>query len=340
MMYKKLSIQDSNVLKGIAILLMLCHHLFYSSDYGFTDIKIHSFNIINTFALMCKVCVAIFVFISGYGLTEKYKGKENINLKKFYWNRFVKLFINYWFIWLIFVPISVLWLGPSFAEQYGGNHIPAKIVLDFIGILNWFDIYPYNPTWWFYSCIIGLYIMYPLFHSIAKKNTLYIVALAIAIYFLPSRLLMCVRLYILTFVCGILYSKYDNMRGSTITPTRWSWCILFITLFICRVKVIDSILYDALIVIVGITTYQYLNINKFIKKSLDFVGRHSMSMFLTHTFIFFIWPVTHNLIYASNNPLIIYITGVASSLVLAVLIDKTRGVLKINKLVFNLRNIM
>lgn len=75
---------------------------------------------------MCKVCVAIFVFISGYGLTEKYKGKENINLKKFYWNRFVKLFINYWFIWLIFVPISVLWLGPSFAEQYGGNHIPAK----------------------------------------------------------------------------------------------------------------------------------------------------------------------------------------------------------------------
>lgn len=63
-------------------------------------------------------------------------------------------------------------------------------------------------------------------------------------------------------------------------------------------------------------------------------------MFLTHTFIFFIWPATHNLVYMTSNPLIIYVTGVASSLVLAVLIDKTRGVLKINKLVFNLRNIL
>lgn len=215
---KQLSIQDSNVLKGIAILMMLFHHLFFSSDYGFKDIEVNGHGIMNTFALMCKVCVAMFVFVSGYGLTEKYKGKEHIDLKKFYWNRIVKLFVNYWFIWLIFVPLSVLWLGPSLQEQYGYSNIISKMVLDLMGIINWFGIYNYNPTWWFYSCIIGLYLLYPLLHVLARTSSLYVIAIGIVIYFLPTGLFMSVRLYVLTFICGMLYSKYDAIRKTALTP--------------------------------------------------------------------------------------------------------------------------
>lgn len=65
----KLSIQDSNVLKGVAILIMLWHHLFLRPEYN--DIVIHGHSIAQEIAIMCKVCVAIFVFVSGYGLTEK-----------------------------------------------------------------------------------------------------------------------------------------------------------------------------------------------------------------------------------------------------------------------------
>ena len=65
----KLTVQDSNVLKGIAILIMLWHHLFLRPEYN--DIVIHGHSIAQEIAIMCKVCVAIFVFVSGYGLTEK-----------------------------------------------------------------------------------------------------------------------------------------------------------------------------------------------------------------------------------------------------------------------------
>lgn len=214
----QLSLKDTNILKGIAIMLMLCHHAFFRPYNGYMDVDIHGHGLVNTFALMCKVCVSIFVFISGYGLSEKYKEGEYINIKRFYWNRFVKLFANYWLVWLIFVPMSALCFGPSVTDQYGNNHIVIKMFLDFLGIINLFDRYPYNPTWWFYSCIIGLYLLFPVFHSLSRKSFLYVVGIGIAIYFLPTSYMMCVRLYMLTFILGILYSRFHFSGAVSHTP--------------------------------------------------------------------------------------------------------------------------
>lgn len=215
---KKLTLYDSSVLKGIAILLMLCHHLFYTQDGSFWDVQIYGHGLINTFAHMCKVCVAIFVFISGYGLMEKYKDIEKIELKSFFWNRFIKLMLNYWFVWLLFVPMSVLWLGPSLIEQYGNSHIITKLIFDFMGIINWFGSYNYNPTWWFYACIIGLYLLFPILHYLVNRNILYVIAVGIGIYYLPTDFFMSIRFYVLAFICGMLYAKYDMTRLNKITP--------------------------------------------------------------------------------------------------------------------------
>lgn len=218
----KLSIQDSNVLKGIAILIMLWHHLFLRPEmYAYNDIVIHGHGIAQEIAIMCKVCVAIFVFVSGYGLTEKYGDGANIKLKDFYWKRFTKLMHNYWFVWLIFVPISVLWLGPSFAESYGSDKfLQGRVVLDFLGIVNWLGptVYNYNAAWWFYGCIIGLYLLYPLLLRMAKQNEYYLIVFAIAVFCLPSDFLFCIRIYLPVFVCGMLYSLHDNERTYHIAP--------------------------------------------------------------------------------------------------------------------------
>lgn len=99
----------------------------------------------------------------------------------------------------------------------------------------------------------------------------------------------------------------------------------------------DAILYDALIVTVGITTYQYVGIHKRIKKVLAFFGDHSMSMFLTHTFIFALWTATHQIVYATRNPLIIYLTCVGLSLLLAIVLDKIKTRLRFNEVILKLR---
>ena len=99
----------------------------------------------------------------------------------------------------------------------------------------------------------------------------------------------------------------------------------------------DAILYDALIVTIGITTYQYAGIHKRIKKVLAFFGNHSMSMFLTHTFIFDLWTATRQIVYATKNPLIIYLTCVGLSLLVAIVLDKIKTGLKFSEVILKLR---
>ena len=69
----ELSKQDTSALKGIAIIAMLCHHL-----YGFKSYT----GFLSFIGIVGKVCVALFVFCSGYGLGVGY-GKMLKNVKTF-----------------------------------------------------------------------------------------------------------------------------------------------------------------------------------------------------------------------------------------------------------------
>lgn len=65
-----LTLHDTAILKGIAICAMLVHHLFYENpEYG---------AVVWHCALLGKVCVAIFLFLSGFGLTFQF-GKMPIH---------------------------------------------------------------------------------------------------------------------------------------------------------------------------------------------------------------------------------------------------------------------
>ena len=60
----KLELNDSNALKGIALLLLLFHHLFYIQNGKYDDVALHigGIELVQYIALACKLCVAIFVF--------------------------------------------------------------------------------------------------------------------------------------------------------------------------------------------------------------------------------------------------------------------------------------
>lgn len=104
--------QDTLALKGIAIIAMLCHHVYGSA----TDSSVFVW-----LGELGKVCIAIFVFCSGYGLSASYpESIQGDNLKaivkgsfRFEIKRLIKFYSNYWIVFLIFVPISVFVLaGP------------------------------------------------------------------------------------------------------------------------------------------------------------------------------------------------------------------------------------
>ena len=118
-----ISKRNSLILKGGGILLMLIHHLFYNtwSRELYDDLIINGVGVVNQIGIFSKLCVAVFVFVSGYGLVKS--TPKEVKLKDFYWHRFKKLYLNYWFIWLIFVPVAVFVFGRSLIEAYGDNSI-------------------------------------------------------------------------------------------------------------------------------------------------------------------------------------------------------------------------
>ena len=63
--------EESQEIKGIAILLMLFHHLFAFSDRIPNGLHYSNFTV--TLAKFGNVCVPIFLFISGYGLAKTKK---------------------------------------------------------------------------------------------------------------------------------------------------------------------------------------------------------------------------------------------------------------------------
>lgn len=68
---RNLILNDTLELKGIALLLLLCHHLLAEQTGLYYDFLFRGHPLVQTFGLWSKVCVSIFVLLSGYGLMVK-----------------------------------------------------------------------------------------------------------------------------------------------------------------------------------------------------------------------------------------------------------------------------
>ena len=200
-----LSVSDVNVIKGVALILLLWHHLFYKINGLFDDIILSNGHfLINELGRICKMCVAIFVFLSGYGLTRQAEIKGGLdNLVQWYRHRFLKLMVNYWLIWLLFVPIGVFVFGRTLTDAYQ-THVIWKFLADIFGMANAFGFHGYNGTWWFVTCILLLYLLYPLLYRGSKHSTWVVLLIGLVASFLPiSTGASSIHPYLFPFVFGI-----------------------------------------------------------------------------------------------------------------------------------------
>lgn len=219
----KLTTTDSNVLKGIALIFLLIHHLFYIRNGKFDDVEIYNGHyLVNMIGQACKVCVPMFVFLSGYGLTAAAEKLEKINLRQFYIHRFSKLYLNYWLIYILFVPIGVFALGMTFEKVYV-THVTEKAFLDFFGLINLTGNLGYNPTWWFYSCITVLYLLFPIIITVCRnKIGMHIILWGSVILVLcPFTPIQPIRWYLLTFVLGCYFR--NGLIDNLLPPQLRNW---------------------------------------------------------------------------------------------------------------------
>lgn len=84
--------KTTQMIKGMAILIMLAHHFI---AFSFSELP-HS---VMLFGVSCKICVAIYAVLSGYGYffarekTVRYGLKKSWGLLQIYWLQLFTLFI-------------------------------------------------------------------------------------------------------------------------------------------------------------------------------------------------------------------------------------------------------
>ena len=331
---------DTDVSKGIAVCLLLAHHLFI--EHPEMGMKVFGYTIAYQIAILSKVCVAIFAILSGYGLNERYKPNLK-TLRVFYGERFVKIFINYWFMWVVFVPVGIIFFDRNIKTVYGSYPI-LKLILNIFGVHYYFGILGYNMTWWYMSVLVALYLMFPFIRGLIHRYGIYGLfltglTLIVSVNPIPDRFsIQFVMEYIFPFTLGVYLSEnngllklrdlYKDHQATKMAIYFVLFCVIIVQrkygLLINGTR-IDGI-FGLLIIMIG---YEYFSKIHWLKNSLTILGQHLFNIFLFHTFIFYYY--FPGFIYGFKYPVVIFVVLLGVCLVISILLEKFKGLLRMGK---------
>ena len=107
------------------------------------------------------------------------------------------------------------------------------------------------------------------------------------------------------------------------------WLVLLTVMLFIRNSVGE--LADCVITCCMVKLYTTIQINNYIKKAMAFLGKHSMNIFLFHTFIFQFWFMPQ--IYYFRNPIVIFIELLTVCLIISIILEQTKKIIKFDSLV-------
>lgn len=320
--------RHTNIIKGIAILAMLFHHLGLNKELNLFD----SGGILKIIATQCKVCVSIFLILSGYGLNTSLNNKGCSKFKdivKFSLKHLLKLMMSFWTVFIVFVSIGSV-TGIRSLDIYGANKI-LNIFIDFMGLADLFSTPTYNATWWFMSLIIVLYLILPILKLILKRSPIALVIIAMILRnFNIFTLYSDLNRYLIVFCLGMIFSEFNlfdklrNLNKSKIDRLIVTIIFLIFGMF-SRYKL--GKLYDvvAAFAIIFISNNIFANIKGF-NSILELLGKHSSNIFMLHTFIY---KYFFNEYFAKLKYwLLMYIVLIVSTLTISILIEQSKKVFK------------
>lgn len=330
--------QESNIMKGLAIILMYIHHLFYDEgSFSGYDIDFGLIGMKKTIQLaqLSKVCVAIFVFVTAYGITKQYMEKGISSPKemmKYSTKKYLKLMFGFWFILFLAILTSTIMCAHTWQEVYGTNNMSIYyFILDFLGMAYRFDSPTYNATWWYLTFAIVLIFLMPIFIKMYDSFGLLMIPFA---FFAPifinanDNIDSVFSWYFMGIVFAVVFAKDNFLENIKIAVTKSGKIVLLLSSIllgmglswlrlkaIWRVSAIDNLLVLCIVFINILFISKLPVVNRILEK----LGTYSMNLFLTHTFIksYFLREFT----YSWKYPLLILLVFLVDTFFLAFLIE-------------------
>ena len=303
--------EESKMMQGVAILLMVFFHLFTPSLVG---------NYQNTFwgnAARASNPVSFYVIISGYGL---YVNSVNGGGKKML-KRCLSLYLNYWTITIVFVLLEYS------MNNYRCNFGMTEVLLNMTAFKT-----SYYPVAWFVIpyCLLVCCSSF-IFGAINRLPPLITLSMSYCVYVFASwmnrypifGMNIFQTLYILfPFILGALMAKYDIIGKAKQRFDGLSLCwlpyLLLVSLLGIR-YVIYSGAFASLFAGLFILLFVCAAKPKWLERVLLDLGNASFGMWMIHAWI--CWYLFRDAVYGLGNPLLIFIVVTLVSYVLAILFN-------------------
>lgn len=239
---------ESQAMRGVAILCIMFHNFLHlilptvENEFTFSTLNTDTFTdslttrpawaMADIMSFLGWYGVAVFIFLSGYGLVRKYEcyDQHNLPLWDFTKNRWLKLFK------LMLVPMVVFAITWS---CFKGEIFPIEKALQQLALVGNI-VFPTSiqpGVYWFFGLIFQLYILYRLcIYRRSKSYILIINIIALAI-FVAAWLLgddqsmsiirhNCIG-WILPFSLGAMFARHDF---SVLFARRWMmWLMLLLS---------------------------------------------------------------------------------------------------------------
>lgn len=179
---RPLTKDESNLIKGLAILLIIFHNYFHiippspgENQFAFSALNFERFQqlliadplsiIRYIFSYFGHYGVQLFIFISGYGLYISNKNKE-ISYFKFLGGRVKKLYPTLLLIVVFLLLVIPIWEGGINPATIKSLLLKLTLVFNFIPG----EALSVTGPFWFFSLIMQLYVIFPLLVYLINKH--------------------------------------------------------------------------------------------------------------------------------------------------------------------------
>lgn len=351
--------ENTKQIKGIAIVLMLMHHLYLFPDripYDMelaTNIYIFGKEFTQILGEFGKFCVPLYMFLGGYGLYMKLNSEKQASGSNSLVSHYIKLYMAYWKVFLIFIPIGFLLFNnqpqycndATICNRFSGYYLKV-VIFNFVGISD-----SLVSEWWFFSAyLFALFIGFVFWELFKNRRNLHIELASVIIW------------YILTTDVFTMMPWTEGYASMEANPWFYNLCMnsqysvyLLLGIIIAKYQVFDAwnkliegfvriekILISAFIIILVVDIDVFLSVpgyimilipmftfacvvfieeTKVFKKLLKVLGEHSTNMWLIHGFYcYYFYPIV-KVVYGSKNAIISLLVLVALSLASSYLVN-------------------
>lgn len=247
-----------------------------------------------------------FLFLSGYGFSI-----TGIKSKRYYADKILRFYINYWLVFIVFIPIGLIFYSSN--PRYFFK--TSDFIYNMLGLSN-----SYNGEWWFVKVYIILVISIIFVNYFRYKSTIllfisFIMFLSSAMldsqYGLLTSILKNILYWQLPFITGYLFGIHEDISlVGRVVAKIWtnnnymiSSYLIVVILSFMFLKVVGLLLTVPLFIVFLMRLQRFLP--KYIVRSFIELGSCSMYMWLTHSF--FCYYFFSNFIYSGSFSLFIFV---------------------------------